>query len=297
MREDPQKSSQDGSTFLTSVDASQVHHVICDTCNGDIILTTDANPHRFLEHRKECLPNAKVDTVGDAAEVTLPASQTAGTRRYPHEQPNQHPHKRKRSPDEDLRLPPPKLTMASGSVVTPYDTLGALLLDLNRLLHAPHDDPELNFMGECPVIWEITGADAVQTDALHATLDVEETVRAAAWAVIRHTVLAFECVAFVPLFSCGIHKLKFTSLFSPSHSIHSLTIQTTQRSALAQTQSAAIWMGAPSSDPLLLPKATAAPMSCDHCEHLLTIGVRPRNAVGVQPEEYRILISLRHAPA
>ncbi|KAJ6521173.1 hypothetical protein DFH09DRAFT_1426112 [Mycena vulgaris] len=96
-------------------------------------------------------------------------------------------------------------------------------------------------------------------------------VNSVAWELIRGTMLAFN--------------------------IHNLEVQPSPNSAaFAVSESAGIWMGAPP-DPRLAD--VSAPRPCEHCEHVLTIGVESDDSAlsrGVQGQRIFVRPAARHCP-
>ncbi|KAJ7134069.1 hypothetical protein C8R43DRAFT_1205667 [Mycena crocata] len=260
----------DGATFCTAIQrATGVHYVACDKCNAYVILDGYANTLSLINHRASCIPRQEARSTGIS---TGPSRSILDFR------------KRKRSDVEsdsqpaqvDLHPPPaqpPRVLLPQVVVLPdatsdalppiPFQTLALLLMDLNRLLNTPHEMQAFHFAGACTVV--------------DPTMDHAEKLEAVAWEVIRGTVLAFD--------------------------IHTLTMRTTPRGAVASTPSAAIWMGAPPPPPNSFSTAPPPP-PCRHCEHLLTIGVAKlpskskskTKTKGVAMPGQRIVVELRHFP-
>lgn len=164
------------------------------------------------------------------------------------------------------RPPPPKtITLpraeASSTAPTPlpipYQSLTLLLNDINRLLLTPHEGREFDFRGTCAVVADRqdSGEEALKARVHHV-----------AWGLLDRTVLAFD--------------------------VHNLAVHASARAAVATTQSAAIWMGAPPDPRLQSGKGKEEECPCARCEHILTISVmleEKKRAAGVS-----MVVGLRH---
>ncbi|KAJ6592505.1 hypothetical protein B0H19DRAFT_1245374 [Mycena capillaripes] len=142
-----------------------------------------------------------------------------------------------------------------------YQTLGLLLTDLNRLLCTPHAGREFEFRGTCALVADPAVAPAAR-------------VVTVAWEVIEKTVLAFN--------------------------IHALSVHSSGTTAVATTQSSALWMGDPASsasdNTVNTDSDSRRPCPCARCEHLLTISVwalEPQLGVA-KPKGEGIWVALRH---
>ncbi|KAJ7673808.1 hypothetical protein DFH06DRAFT_1173323, partial [Mycena polygramma] len=157
------------------------------------------------------------------------------------------------SQDDTDHVAMPYLSAGERTYNTPaiaYQTLDDLLAALNNLLCTAHLACGSDFCGTCAVVSE----PGVQCAA---------RVRQVSWTIIERTMLAFD-----------IHKLK---------------IHAGRDAAFASTQSAAIWMGAPTDERF---ENTRKARACARCEHLLTIGVSACKRDHVLG--HRISVGLKH---